>query len=196
MFCKKCGSEIKNGAKFCGKCGTEINIHEVNTVSVNNKSHENNIVNAIKNNNKVKNILIIVAVIVVIIIGYIIYTVTHSSLSVNDVRDGILYGYKSETIGEALEDYFSDCSWDSFVADSDETIDVVEFVGYDASGRKFKMQFIHNYSDDNADIDEFEIYGCWIDGDVLGENEQSQLIYCIYNDMDRYSNDYTYDYIY
>lgn len=29
MFCKKCGSEIKNDAKFCGKCGESVDIQQI-----------------------------------------------------------------------------------------------------------------------------------------------------------------------
>lgn len=33
MFCKKCGNEIPDGAKFCKKCGSPIS-------SINNNSNE------------------------------------------------------------------------------------------------------------------------------------------------------------
>lgn len=47
MFCKNCGSEIKNDAKFCSECGTYINIEQdVNTDSANKIISNNNIDNA------------------------------------------------------------------------------------------------------------------------------------------------------
>lgn len=45
MFCKNCGSELKDGAKFCANCGANIienNIHTKPAENIVDKSNENN----------------------------------------------------------------------------------------------------------------------------------------------------------
>lgn len=192
MFCKNCGKEIAENVRFCSGCGSEVNVTAVPGNSMNTSNQVSSA--SPKKKSKLKIVLIIVLVIVLLIVGILIYAGTHSFLKVDDVKDGVLYGYENETIGDALERYFTDCSWESFVADTDDAIDVVEFVGYDAYGQKFKMQFIHDYDNEELESDEFVVYGCWLDGEAFSQDEQDYLIYCIYNDMDWSPSTYTYDY--
>lgn len=180
MFCYKCGAQIEDSNIFCTQCGTKLNdIPTNNTNQVVETTHKNKVV---------KIVVIVFIVLIIAIVGISIHASNVSYLTVDDVKNGVLYGYENETIGEAFEDYFYDCSWNSFVVNGDDDlIDVVEFTGYiyDYNYEKSKVliQFVHDYSIDD-DIDEFEIYCLKINDEYFDEYETGIIIDCIYTDED------------
>ena len=95
--------------------------------------------------------------------------------------------YTNKTVGEAFENYFYDYSWDSFVADNDDMIDVVEFVGYTDENIKVTIQFSHNYSSNNNDYnyDEMEVSYVGIDEQDFTAY-QDEVLDCIYYDESIY----------
>lgn len=188
-FCEKCGMPLADNVTFCSKCGTEQKTGTSDNVnnSIPNYSVANDI-NAVNKKKKRKKILLILGIIIAIIIIFICWINTHSLLSVDDVKNGILLSHPEKTIGEALESYFTNCTWESFVGDTEDAIDVVEFNGYDSYGQKFTMQFITNYSDSDDNTD-FELYGAWIDGEPFYDYEIDSMLDAIYNG-DSWSTDY------
>lgn len=180
-FCEKCGTPLADDVTFCSKCGTEQKTETSDNMnnSIPNYS-TNDMISVSKKKKKRKKILIILGIIIAIIIIFIYWISTHSLLSVDDVKNGTLLGYPEKTIGEALEGYFTNCTWEAFVADTDDAIDVVEFNGYDGDGQKFTMQFITNYSDSDNNTD-FELYGAWLDGEPFYDYEIDSMLDSIYN---------------
>lgn len=186
MFCNKCGNEINDNNKFCDKCGTPLadDVAAYSKCDAGQKTetfeNANNMIAVDKKKKKRKKILIILGIIIAVIIIIIYWISTHSLLSVDDVKNGRLIGHSEKTIGEALEGYFTNCTWESFVGDTDDAIDVVEFNGYDSTGQKFTMQFICNYSDKDDDTD-FELYGAWLDDEPFYDYEIDSMLDCIYS---------------
>ncbi len=70
MFCKNCGNEIKDGAKFCDKCGAEQLIH----TDLPEKSDNETIVNNKDDKNKSSIISYILAIIIVIVFLWVAIT--------------------------------------------------------------------------------------------------------------------------
>lgn len=64
MFCKNCGKELKEGARFCNRCGTCL-ISEAN-------SKEKNKIKQEDNSAYVTNILIISAILISILLIFIL----------------------------------------------------------------------------------------------------------------------------
>lgn len=178
MFCYKCGAQVEDNTIFCTQCGTKLNdISTSNTHQVVETTHKNKII---------KIVVIVFIVLVIALVGILIYANSVSYLTVDDVKNGVLYGYEDETIGEAFEDYFYDYSWNSFVSNDDgNLVDVVEFKGYiyDYNYEKYKVliQFVHDYSTDD-DIDEFEVYCLRIDNEYFDKYDIGIIIDCIYTD--------------
>lgn len=63
MFCSKCGTEIKQGARYCGNCGCKVGEVEIQQ---NNK--ENNSQNKIRINRQFISVIIDLIVLVIIIV--------------------------------------------------------------------------------------------------------------------------------
>lgn len=177
MFCYKCGAQIEDSNIFCTQCGTKLNdIPTNNTNQVVETTHKNKVI---------KIVVIVFIVLIIAIVGIFIYASNVSYLTVDDVRNGILYDYPDETIGEAFEDYFYNCSWDSFIVkDGDNSIDVVEFTGYiydcNYNMSKVLVQFIHDNSIDTAN--DFEIYCIKIGDDYF--DYYGDILSTIYIDGD------------
>lgn len=145
MFCKNCGDEIKDNAKFCSKCGTPTisdNSEQQNTDTTDNNSKSDSEQKAEEFANKVGRgcagiymILIAIGVIdaLIVIIGLIIMGIkhiAHGKFDTEEVQEAYLEDYDDITIGEAFEDYsyFSGISWSE---DTEyygaEEIDVITF---------------------------------------------------------------------
>lgn len=162
MYCKNCGMENGKNARFCKECGAEFNsIMTPKTIQPNdvtsNAAGSLNVCSFPKKKSPIKIIAIVGGILVAVII--LASWLFGPELSVSDVKDGELIGYPSDNIGDAFEDYFSRCSWDSFTADEDDSVSVVEFTGYieteDGDRVKVAVQFTHD--SDSDDEDDFEI---------------------------------------
>ncbi len=145
MFCKNCGNEIKDNAKFCSKCGTPTisdNSEQQNTDTTDNNSKSDSEQKAEEFANKVGRgcagiymILITIGIIgvLIVVIGLIIMGIkhiAHGKFDTEEVQEAYLEEYDDITIGEAFEDYsyFSGISWSE---DTEyygaEEIDVITF---------------------------------------------------------------------
>ncbi len=145
MFCKNCGNEIKDNAKFCSKCGTPTisdNSEQQNTDTTDNNSKSDSEQKAEEFSNKVGRgcagiymILIAIGIIgaLIVVIGLIIMGIkhiAHGKFDTEEVQEAYLEDYDDITIGEAFEDYsyFSGISWSE---DTEyygaEEIDVITF---------------------------------------------------------------------
>lgn len=110
----------------------------------------------------------------------------NSSFTIYDVKNGVLHGYGDETIGEAFEDYFYDCSWDSYILrDGNNSIDMVEFTGYIYDCKydwvKVLVQFEYDGSDDTAN--DINIY-CIKIGDECFNDHPGDILSTVYSDGD------------
>lgn len=77
MFCRKCGNEIKEGAKFCGKCGLFQDISTVNSMpspKINSAFQQKVTYQSVKSAilNKHKKFLFVITALVIIIVIVII----------------------------------------------------------------------------------------------------------------------------
>lgn len=145
MFCKNCGNEIKDNAKFCSKCGTPTisdNSEQQNKDTTDNNSKSDSEQKAEEFANKVGRgcagiymILIAIGVIgaLIVVIGLIIMGIkhiAHGKFDTEEVQEAYLENYDDITIGEAFEDYsyFSGISWSEDTEYyGDEEIDVITF---------------------------------------------------------------------
>lgn len=65
MFCKKCGNELPEEAKFCGKCGSKV----MQSDNLNNNESK-------KNKSKLWKIIIIIIIVIIVVIGVVWFAVT------------------------------------------------------------------------------------------------------------------------
>lgn len=149
MVCKKCGNQVKEGAKFCNNCGYDLsneqfdtNVGDENVQSITLKKEDTNQDNGQYNSNlnqpnqhqKKKTSKVILGVIVTIAIIVVLAVLGSSgdySEEVRSVKNGYFQNYSAAdgypSVGEAFENYFGDTSWKAFTSDDD--MDIVEFNG-------------------------------------------------------------------
>lgn len=171
MYCPNCGADNNNVDKYCCECGAQL--WNRTTSSVNQEpvlqSNAPGSLDRYPYPNRKKKIIIVTAIIAAVILFFV--WALSPDLSVRDVKKGKLNGYQSKTVGDAFENYFDNCSWDAFTAEDDDSISVVEFIGYTDSysdGRiKVLVQFTQNsvYDED----DEFRIYTAQLSSSSTGE---------------------------
>ena len=181
MVCKKCGNQVKEGAKFCNNCGYDLsneqfdtNVGDENVQSITLKKEDTNQDNGQYNSNlnqqdqhhKKKTLKIILGVIVTIAIIVGLAALGSSgdySEEVRSVKNGYFQNYSAAdgypSVGEAFENYFGDTSWEAFTSDDD--MDIVEFNGtfmYYDDETDCCLQF-QTYEDGSFDIYAVEFNG-------------------------------------
>ena len=160
MICKKCGNQIKEGAKFCNNCG-----YESSNMNQDNRQYNSNM-NQQDQQQKKKTSKIILGVIVTIAIIVVLAALGSSgdySEEVSSVKNGYFQDYSAAdgypNVGDAFENYFGDTSWKAFTSDDD--MDIVEFNGtfmYYDDETDCCLQF-QTYEDGSFDIYAVEFNG-------------------------------------
>ncbi|MFQ8631879.1 MAG: zinc ribbon domain-containing protein [Intestinibacter bartlettii] len=160
MICKKCGNQIKAGAKFCNNCG-----YESSNMNQDNRQYNSNM-NQQDQQQKKKTSKIILGVIVTIAIIVVLAALGSSgdySEEVSSVKNGYFQDYSAAdgypNVGDAFENYFGDTSWKAFTSDDD--MDIVEFNGtfmYYDDETDCCLQF-QTYEDGSFDIYAVEFNG-------------------------------------
>ena len=182
MICKKCGNQIKEGAKFCNNCGYDLSnepfdtdVSDENAQSITLKKEDKNRDNdkfTSSNMNqqdqqqkkKTSKIIIGIIVTIAIIVGLsALASGGDYSSKVSSVKNGYFQAYSSDdgypTVGDAFENYFGDTSWEAFTSDDD--MDIVEFNGtfmYYNDETDCCLQF-QTYEDGTFDIYAVEFNG-------------------------------------
>ena len=182
MICKKCGNQIKEGAKFCNNCGYDLsneqfdtNVSDENVQSITLKKEDENRdndkftssnMNQQDQQQKKKTSKIILGVIVTIAIIVVLAALGSSgdySEEVSSVKNGYFQAYSSDdgypNVGDAFENYFDDTSWKAFTSDDD--MEIVEFNGkflYYDDETDCCLQF-QTYEDGSFDIYAVEFNG-------------------------------------
>ncbi|MCH5316489.1 MAG: zinc ribbon domain-containing protein [Eubacterium sp.] len=93
MFCKNCGSELKDGAKFCTNCGAKLENHtvivnETNQIDINDSHKENFEINN-KNTKSGKRIIKILIPIICIPLLIVLIITTYNYIQAEKYRAGI-----------------------------------------------------------------------------------------------------------
>lgn len=182
MICKKCGNQIKAGAKFCNNCGYDLsneqfdtNVSDENVQSITLKKEDENRdndkftssnMNQQDQQQKKKTSKIILGVIVTIAIIVVLAALGSSgdySEEVSSVKNGYFQDYSAAdgypNVGDAFENYFDDTSWKAFTSDDD--MEIVEFNGkflYYDDETDCCLQF-QTYEDGSFDIYAVEFNG-------------------------------------
>ena len=161
MICKKCGNQIKEGAKFCNNCG-----YESSNKNQDNRQYNSNMNQQDQQQKKKKTSKIIIGVIVTIAIIVGLAALGSSgdySEEVRSVKNGYFQAYSSDdgypNVGNAFENYFDDTSCKAFTSDDD--MDIVEFNGkfmYYDDETDCCLQF-QTYEDGSFDIYAVEFNG-------------------------------------
>lgn len=180
MFCKKCGKEIADGLTTCPECNAATAASQVSFNSEN--KGVKGFVDGYKNfgslSMKDKIIHAVVPVVAVIAI-VVILSLVFSDNYVSMVKEGHLKSFsKTETVGEAFDDFFANPKWESFKSEDDERI--VEFNGeceYLGDEVKVCIQF-----EVDVDDESFEISYADIDGEKMSELEMLGLLEAVYDE--------------
>lgn len=180
MFCKKCGKEIAEGLTTCPECNATTQAAQLPAESA--AGGVKGFVDGYKNfgslskNSKIIHIAVPVVAVVVIVL---LFSLIFSDKYVSMVKDGHLTKFsKSETVGEAFDDFFANPEWESFKSEKGDRI--VEFNGeceYFDEDVKVCIQF-----EIDEDDDSFEIEYADIDGDAMSEIELYALLEAVYED--------------
>ena len=159
MICKKCGNQIKEGAKFCNNCG-----YESSNMNQDNRQYNSNM-NQQDQQQKKKTSKIIIGIIVTIAIIVGLSALASGgdySSKVSSVKNGYFQAYSSDdgypNVGDAFENYFDDTSWKAFTSDD---MEIVEFNGkflYYDDETDCCLQF-QTYEDGSFDIYAVEFNG-------------------------------------
>lgn len=205
-YCPSCGKTVDTNAAFCKECGASLRLsagsmetnHDMPNQAFSNASSNGTTQRMYggmptqamaKKKSAWKIVLIVVGAVAVLLVAIFIFLAVIGSkvsfLTVDDVKESRLLGYEWETVEDALEDYFEDCSWDSYVDDTgDYIIDIVEFTGYDAYDQKVVIHFSYSYEEmDWSDETEYVVSDIWVDDVPLSSAEQDAMIYSIYADQ-------------
>ncbi len=204
MFCKNCGNEIKDNAKFCSRCGTPTisdNSEQQNTDTADNNSKSDSEQKAEEFANKVGHgcagvymLLIAIGIIgvLIVVIGLIIMGIkhiAHGKFDTEEVQEAYLEDYDDMTIGEAFEDYsyFFDISWsENTERYGVEEIDVITFSAtiemYDNYSdtyinKPIEIQFMRD--DTSYDVEVLRIVG---NGSTFFDFYEEEIIESIYQD--------------
>lgn len=204
MFCKNCGNEIKDNAKFCSRCGTPTisdNSERQNTDTTDNNSKSGSEQKAEEFANKVGRgcagvymLLIAIGIIgvLIVVIGLIIMGIkhiAHGKFDTEEVQEAYLEDYDDMTIGEAFEDYsyFSDISWsENTERYGVEEIDVITFSAtiemYDNYSDTYinepiEFQFMRDGT--SYDVEVLRIVG---NGSIFFDFYEEEIIESIYQD--------------
>ena len=162
MFCQNCGAKNEDNSKFCAECGNVINnigISQPYSDSVNMFSENNSGTSSsyIVPKKKVSPILLVLVIAVFATVIIIILNVVYGTdLSISDVKNGMLYGYSSDTtVGDALDDYFGDGEWESYTIENG-SVSVVDYTAdattYDYEDIEITISFAY---DESCEDDEF-----------------------------------------
>ncbi len=201
MFCKKCGSSLPDGTQFCDKCGAVQDLASstagsspANPTPVSTAAYAGSAPVATKKKKTPLIIGILAAVVVVVIVLVILVSAfSGPSLSIDDVKTGVLQSYSSQTIGNAFNNYsyFEDISWDEFDGVTDDGEDAGAIVEFDATMTLYNLDTydyaiadlcVQFYQDDTMESDEFAIWGIYIEDEALDDYDFVDILDCIYAD--------------
>lgn len=172
MYCKNCGNETKEGAKFCNNCGSPVNNTGADMTFQNVQGDA--AAQPVKKGSAYKKFLI--GALIVIALIFVLFFWGSDSLSVNDVKKSCLDGYEILTIGKAFDEYFDNTSWEAFKTESG--ISIVEFQGdFDYKGpvsENYESHATVQFAKD-PDIDTDYFYVDCIAIDVTDENAPSYM---------------------
>lgn len=94
MYCKQCGKELKEGAKFCEYCGTQNTAESSVENTAENPKKENEFVERLKTDKKAQHSLIgLIAVIVVFIVVFSVYSQSKKTINLEDYAKIQFTGY-------------------------------------------------------------------------------------------------------
>ena len=157
MICKKCGNQIKEGAKFCNNCG-----YESSNMNQDNRQYNSNMNQQDQQQKKKTSKIIIVTIAIIVGLSALASGGDYSS-KVSSVKNGYFQAYSSDdgypNVGDAFENYFDDTSWKAFTSDDD--MEIVEFNGkflYYDDETDCCLQF-QTYEDGSFDIYAVEFNG-------------------------------------
>lgn len=199
MFCKNCGKELKEGARFCNKCGACLVYKKNKNMFESSKNDKNNrqqdkMKSQEKTKNKSTSILIGWAGIIAVILGLAIFVIicinNSSNSNINysntnnyekDLKEVIAIrnshfkeypqseGYLS--IGDACDSYFEYIKWT--YSYGDDYCDVIELCGTFSNNDKKTDCTINFELDNNNDV---KIESIKLDGDFLYRYEIENFI--------------------
>ena len=180
MFCKKCGKEIADGLSVCPECNAVTAAAQTGVAEAKAKSKE--FIGGYKNfkslstTGKILHIAIPVAAVVVVVV---IFSLIFSDKYVSIVKNGHLTEFsKTETVGEAFDDFFASPKWKSFKSEKGDRI--VEFNGeceYFDERVKVCIQF-----EVDEDDESFEISYADIDGEDISLIELYAMLEAAYEE--------------
>ena len=134
LFCSKCGAKLEAGTKFCGSCGTPI-AENSGTASAGADTHTQNQTGnpqPIKDFSMVppkkKNWTKVLGGIGVVVVIFLAIGILLEGGASSVVQSGTLESYPDKTVGESLDQRFSNGAWSSEDL-GDATY--VTFTGYD-----------------------------------------------------------------
>lgn len=180
MFCKKCGKEIADGLTTCPECNAATQAAQAfgDAPAGGVKGFIDGYKNfgSLSKNSKILHIAVPAVAVVVLVL---VFSLVFSNNYVSMVKEGHLTEFsKSETVGEAFEEFFANPEWKSFESEKGDRI--VEFNGeceYFEEDVKVCIQF-----EIDEDDDSFEIEYADIDGDAMSEIELYALLEAVYEE--------------
>lgn len=212
MFCKNCGHELKDGARFCGKCGTpqdapspDLSSNMNPTVGV---ACQGGAIAAVpkKKHKMLPFIIIGAAVVLIVLVGIIAFVISISKFSVAMVKHGQLPYFSDDmTIDEAFSDSFRNGKWE-YDEDEDNNEQYVFYSGYcnTEAGDEIEVKIGFLYDSDVHDNGEFEVFAIELENEYGDEaaltdtDEIEGFFHWIFNGDDfawRWDN-YDYDDVY
>ena len=169
MICKNCGKELPEGTKKCDSCGKKVKLKFKD----------------LPKKEKIKRSIIGCAFLLlgaIFMIGDAIggasRTADDSSKYISIVKNGALYAYSEQTVGNAFENFFAEPKWVSFTSDDGDI--VVEFNGectFNGEDVNCCIQFIVN-----KETEEFYTDYADIDGTPLSDSDIDDMYDVIYDE--------------
>lgn len=169
MYCKNCGTEINNNAKFCPECGNKINLELNNNLADNSRVEEssqiqNSVIKTIEPIHNGKRRKVIIAVSIVLILAILI-GVCIIVAPITDHDDRIL---------ESSVEYYN-------TDDGSLSSSYNYYYEYDNNGRRNKITLESSTTVESSS-----------GSSVVIEQEEASIVYTEMNDM-YYGNGTTYD---
>lgn len=169
MYCKNCGSEIKENQKFCPKCGNLVNVSETNTVSTQTMQVK-------KAKHSHKGIIICTSVILVVAllavgINFLIPAINKKTAEKNKAKTWVLL---QET---------------RISADSDDELpDCTEYYRYDSEGNIISIERnAKEYTEKSISITNDD------SGKILSQTDEIHYVMSMYHKDDIIDKTYQYD---